>query len=272
MYKVLTIAGSDSCCGAGVQADLKTINAFGVYGICAITAVTAQNTSGVNSVFTMPAQVVGEQIDAVISDIGADAVKTGMLASEEIVEVVCDRIRRHNLDKLVLDPIVESHKGSPLLIEEGMKKLRHCLIPEAYLITPNIPEAEILTGRKVCNFLELKDAARSIYDLGAENVLIKGGHATQSAGYGESVSKRVIVDVLYDGNSFESFSGERIETENVHGTGCVYSAAIAAELAKGCELIPSITSARSFVTKVIKESLKLGYGYKLVIGGTRIID
>ncbi|GJQ60565.1 MAG: bifunctional hydroxymethylpyrimidine kinase/phosphomethylpyrimidine kinase [Candidatus Scalindua sp. AMX11] len=265
MYKVLTVAGSDSCCGAGVQADLKTINAFGVYGVCAITAVTAQNTVGVRSIFEVPAQFVGEQMDMVISDIGVDSVKTGMLANEAIVEAVSDRIRRHNLKKVVVDPIVRSHKGSPLLSQDGIRKLRLCLLPEAYLIMPNIPEAEIITGRKIRNFSDVKDAAKSIYELGAQNVLVKGGHAFQPASDGVCVLKSEIVDLLYDGNSFESFRVERIDTENVHGTGCVYSAAIAAELAKGCALKKAVTLAKSFVTKVITESLQLGSGYKLIV-------
>ncbi|MDR4503572.1 MAG: bifunctional hydroxymethylpyrimidine kinase/phosphomethylpyrimidine kinase [Candidatus Scalindua sp.] len=266
MYKVLTIAGSDSCGGAGVQADLRTINAFGVYGMCAVTAVTAQNTMGVSAIFEIPASFVGEQIDMVVSDIGVDSLKTGMLANEEIVEVVSDRIRRHNLKKLVIDPILESHKGSPLLSKEGMRKLRLKLIPDAYLIMPNIPEAEILTERKIRNFSDVKYAAKSIFELGARNVLIKGGHEVQSPSDGGRVPESEIVDLWYDGDSFESFTVKRIETENVHGTGCVYSAAIAAELARGCELRRSIMSAKNFVTRVIRESLQLGHGYKLMSG------
>ncbi len=264
MYKVLTIAGSDSSCGAGVQADLKTIRAFGAYGVCAITAVTAQNTMGVLSVFQISAQLVGEQIDAVFSDIGVDSVKTGMLANEEIVEVVCDRIRRHNLKKLIVDPIVKSHKGSLLLSQEGLRRLRLYLIPESYLITPNIPEAEIITDRKIRNFSDLKDAAKSMFDLGARNVLVKGGHAIQSEIDGRDRPKSKITDLLYNGKVFESFIEDRIESGNIHGTGCVYSAAIAAQLAQGSELTRSITLAKSYVTRVIKESLQLGSGDKLI--------
>ena len=264
MYKVLTIAGSDSCCGAGVQADLKTINAFGAYGLCAVTAVTAQNTLEVSSIFEVPAEFVGQQIDMVLSDIGADSVKTGMLANEEIVEVVCDRLRAHNLKKLVVDPVVKSHKGSFLLSPNGIKQLRSNLLPLAYLVMPNINEAEILADMKIRNFSDMKVAAKSIYELGVQNVLIKGGHAFDCGIDGEFFSESEIVDVLYDGKSFECFKAERIRTENVHGTGCVYSAAIAAELAKGYNLTRSVTKAKGFITKVIKESVKLGSGYKLI--------
>jgi hydroxymethylpyrimidine kinase/phosphomethylpyrimidine kinase len=254
MRKVLTIAGSDSCCGAGVQADLKTINALGAYGTCAITAVTAQNTLGVSSVFEIPAVSVGQQIDAVVSDIGTDALKTGMLTNEEVVEIVSDRVKKHKLKNLVVDPIIMSHNRERLLSPSGVKKLSLNLIPLSHLITPNIPEAEILADRKIMSFSDMKDAAKSIHEQGARNVLIKGGHVTND---GEST------DILYDGKSFEYFEEKRIKTENVHGTGCIYSAAIATELAKGNDLITSITTAKKFVTEIIKNPLALGKGYKL---------
>jgi hydroxymethylpyrimidine kinase/phosphomethylpyrimidine kinase len=254
MHKVLTIAGSDSCCGAGVQADLKTISALGAYGTCAITAVTAQNTLGVSSVFELPAASVGQQIDAVISDIGADALKTGMLTNEEVVEIVSDRVKNHKLKNLVVDPIIMSHSGERLLSSNGVKKLISTLIPLSCLITPNIPEAEILTGRKIKSLSDMKDAAKSIHEQGARNVLIKGGHVTND---GEAI------DILYDGKSFECFEEKRIKAENVHGTGCIYSAAIATELAKGNDLTTSITTAKKFVTEIIKNPLTLGKGYDL---------
>ncbi|MFQ5964104.1 MAG: bifunctional hydroxymethylpyrimidine kinase/phosphomethylpyrimidine kinase [Candidatus Scalinduaceae bacterium] len=262
MYKVLTIAGSDSCCGAGLQADLKTINALGAYGTCAVTAITAQNTLGVSSTFEIPAGLVGQQIDAVITDIGVDALKTGMLANEEVVEIVCDRIRKYNLQKLVVDPIIKSHKGNRLLSSEGVKKLRFILIPLSYLVTPNIPEAEILADKKIKSLPDMKDVAKSIYELGARNVLIKGGHAVNH-GNGDHGFEDKAIDILYDGNSFEYFKEKKIKAENVHGTGCVYSAAITTELAKGNNLISSITIAKKFVTKMIKNPLTLGKGHKL---------
>ncbi|MEE9259986.1 MAG: bifunctional hydroxymethylpyrimidine kinase/phosphomethylpyrimidine kinase [Candidatus Scalindua sediminis] len=270
MRKVLTIAGSDSCCGAGVQADLKTINALGAYGTCAITAVTTQNTLGISSVFKIPATFVGQQIDAVISDIGVDALKTGMLANEKVVEIVSDRVSRHKLKNLVVDPVIKSHYGERLLTTNGVKKLISNLIPLAYLVTPNIPEAEILAGRKIHNLPAIKDAAKCIHELGAANVLIKGGHITSDEDEDYS-SKMDVADILYDGKSFETFEEKRIKTENVHGTGCIFSAAIATELANGNDLMNSITNAKKFVTEILKRPLTLGKGYKLAPFGNQFL-
>ena len=253
--KVLTIAGSDSSCGAGIQADIKTISALGAYGTCAITAITAQNTLGIRSTFEIPAGIVGQQIDAIVTDISADAVKTGMLVNESIVEVVCDKVKKYNLNKLVIDPIIKSHSGESLLTSEGVKKLCTKLIPISHLVTPNIPEAETLAKRKINNMNAVKDAAKAIYELGAENVLIKGGHINNH--------ENEVVDILYDGKTFEYFREKWIKTDNVHGTGCVYSAAIAAELAKGNDLTNSIRNAKIFLNKTIKSALKLGKGHKL---------
>jgi hydroxymethylpyrimidine kinase/phosphomethylpyrimidine kinase len=263
MFKVLTIAGSDSCCGAGVQADLKVINALGAYGISAITAITAQNTLGVSSVFNVPASVVSQQIDAVVSDLGADSLKTGMLVSEEVVEVVCDMFRKHSMKNLVVDPVITSHKGERLLSDEGVKKLVSDLIPLSCLVTPNIPEAEILSDRKIENLSDIKDAASAMFEQGASNVLIKGGHTLNHEDGKNDVTKGEIVDLFYDGKEFQYFSGKRIDTDNVHGTGCMYSAAIATELAKGNEMISSITVAKKFITKIIKESSMPGKGNRL---------
>ncbi len=270
MRKVLTIAGSDSCCGAGVQADLKTINALGAYGTCVITAVTAQNTIGISSVFKIPATFVGQQIDAVISDIGVDALKTGMLTNEKVVEIVSDRVSRHKLKNLVVDPVIKSHYGEILLSSTGVKKLISNLIPLAYLVTPNIPEAEILAGRKIHNLSDIKDAAKCIHELGAGNVLIKGGHITSDENEDYS-SKMDVSDIFYDGKSFETFEEKRIKTEKVHGTGCIYSAAIATELANGNDLINSITNAKKFVTEILKNPLTLGKGYKLAPFGNQFM-
>ena len=256
MFKVLTIAGSDSCCGAGVQADLKVINALGASGTSAITAITAQNTLGVSSVFNVPASVVGQQIDAVISDIGADSLKTGMLVSKEVVEIVCDMFRKYSLKNLVVDPVITSHKGERLLSDEGVKKLVSDLIPLSCLVTPNIPEAEILTDRKIENLSDIKDAASAIFEQGASNVLIKGGHV-------DNYENGEIIDLFYDGEEFRCFSEKRVDIDNVHGTGCIYSAAIATELAKGNKMISSITVAKKFITKIIKESSMPGKGNRL---------
>ena len=263
MYKVLTIAGSDSCCGAGVQADLKTINTLGAYGTCAVTAITVQNTFGVSSVFSIPSSFVGRQIEAVVSDIGTDAVKTGMLMNEEVVEIVCNLVKKHNLKNLVVDPVIKSHKGESLLSVEGVNKLRTDLIPLSCLVTPNIPEAEILTDRKIKNLSDTKDAAKAIYDKGSANVLIKGGHNMNQRNGDDGASSGEVIDVFYDGKSFQHFRDERLNTENVHGTGCIYSAAIATELAKGNDMISSITIAREFIIKIIKGSAALGKGYGL---------
>jgi hydroxymethylpyrimidine kinase/phosphomethylpyrimidine kinase len=271
MRKVLTIAGSDSCCGAGVQADLKTINALGAYGTCVITAVTAQNTLGVSSVFKIPATFVGQQIDAVITDIGVDALKTGMLSNEKVVEIVSDRVSRHKLKNLVVDPVIKSHYGEILLSSTGVKKLISNLIPLAYLVTPNIPEAEILAGRKIHNLPAIKDAAKCIHELGAANVLIKGGHITSEENRDYS-SKIDVADILYDGKSFKTFEEKRIKTEKVHGTGCIYSAAIATELANGNDLMNSITNAKKFVTEILKNPLTLGKGYKLAPFGDQFLS
>jgi len=263
MYKVLTIAGSDSCCGAGVQADLKVISTLGAYGTCAITAITAQNTLGVSSVFNVPASVVGQQIDAVVSDIGADSLKTGMLVSKEVVEVVCDMIKKHNLKKLVVDPVITSHKGERLLSGEGVRKLVSDLIPLSCMITPNIPEAEILTDRKIKNISDIKDAASALFEQGASNVLIKGGHAMNHVNGNDYDTNGEIIDLFYDGKEFQYIREKRVNSDNVHGTGCMYSAAIATELAKGNEMISSITVAKNLVTKIIKGSSMPGKGYRL---------
>jgi hydroxymethylpyrimidine/phosphomethylpyrimidine kinase len=270
MYKVLTIAGSDSCCGAGAQADLKTINALGAYGTCALTAITAQNTLGISSVFEIPAAFVGQQIDAVITDIGVDALKTGMLTNEEVVEIVSDRVRRHKLKNLVVDPIIMSHNGERLLSSNGVKKLRSDLIPLSCLLTPNIPEAVILANRKIKSQSDMKDAAIIIYELGARNVLIKGGHIEndENGDYGFAGK---VTDILYDGKSFEYFEEKRIKIENVHGTGCIYSAAIATELAKGNDLINSIANAKKFVTEILKRPLTLGKGHNLAFFSSQFV-
>jgi hydroxymethylpyrimidine kinase/phosphomethylpyrimidine kinase len=261
MYKVLTIAGSDSCCGAGVQADLKVISALGAYGTCAITAITAQNSLGVSSVFNVPASVVGQQIDAVVTDIGADSLKTGMLVSEEIVEVVSDMFRKHNLKNLVVDPVITSHTGKRLLSDEGVKKIISDLIPLSCLVTPNIPEAEILTDRKIKDLSDIKDAASLLFEQGASNVLIKGGHAINHGSINGADGE--IIDLFYDGKEFQYFREKRVNTDNVHGTGCMYSAAISTELAKENDMISSITVAKKFITKVIKKSSMPGKGSRL---------
>src|SRR5918911_2574776 len=197
----VTLAGFDSGGGAGIQADLKTFSALGVYGMSALAAITAQNTVGVRAVYELPPEIVAAQIDAVVEDIGADAVKTGMLASTPLIEVVADRIRAHGLSTLVVDPVMVAKSGDALLQSEAVAALREDLLPLALVVTPNRPEAEVLTGRPVRTLDEARDAARALVDLGARHAVVKGGHAEGPA-----------VDVLYDGQSFEEFSAPRLDS------------------------------------------------------------
>jgi hydroxymethylpyrimidine kinase/phosphomethylpyrimidine kinase len=217
----------------------------------------------VSSVFNVPASVVGQQIEAVVSDIGTDSLKTGMLVSEEVVEVVCDMFRKHRLKNLVVDPVITSHMGRSLLSGEGVRKLISDLIQLSCLVTPNIPEAEILTDRKIKNLSDIKDAASAFLDQGASNILIKGGHVMNHGDGKDHDTNGEIIDLFYDGKEFQYFREKRVNTENVHGTGCMYSAAIATELAKENDMISSITTAKKFITKIIKESSMPGKGYRL---------
>ncbi|NOZ20961.1 MAG: bifunctional hydroxymethylpyrimidine kinase/phosphomethylpyrimidine kinase [Planctomycetes bacterium] len=247
--RVLTIAGSDSGGGAGIQADLKTITVLGGYGMSAITALTAQNTVGVRAVHPVPPDFVAAQIDAVLSDIGADAAKTGMLATPEIVVVVANAIERHQMKKVVVDPVMVAKSGDALLSPEGEAALLDLIVPLACVLTPNIPEAERLTGQKIEEPEQMEEAAAALREKGARCVLVKGGHLRQSA-----------TDVLFDGNEFHHFDAERIATKNTHGTGCTYSAAIATGLAQGLDVFEAVNQAKTFVTKAIRRSLALGRG------------
>src|SRR3972149_3156142 len=231
MPSVLTIAGSDSSAGAGIQADLKTFAALGVYGTCAITA---QNTLGVGAVQEMPPGIVAAQIDAVVTDIRPDAGKTGMLASAPIIEVVAAKAREHGLPNLVVDPVMVAKTGDRLLREDAVVALRELLIPLATVVTPNLPEAEALTGRPVQSDEDVRRAAEEIVRLGARAVVVKGGHRVS----GEAV------DVLYDGKAFREYSAPRIETASTHGTGCTFASAIAAGLARGMPLADAVAEAK----------------------------
>lgn len=253
MKRVLTIAGSDPSGGAGIQADLKTFSAFGVYGITVLTSITAQNTKGVQGIYDLPSDFVALQLESVLNDIGADAAKTGMLSTAEVIQVTCEAIRKFQIPNLVVDPVMKSHTGQRLLKEEAVRILKEELIPLATVVTPNIPEAEALSGIRIKSSVEMKEAAKEIYRLGAGSVLVKGGHLEDGA-----------VDILYDGREFTEFRTERIAGGGVHGTGCVYSAAIAAGLAQGKSLSKSIEEAKDFVTRAIKEALSLGSGLRLM--------
>src|SRR3954469_18723298 len=205
----LTSAGSDSGGGAGIQADLKTFSALGVYGMSALTAITAQNTLGVTAVFELPPDIVAAQIDAVITDIGTDAVKTGMISNSEIIRVVAAKVREYGLATLVVDPVMVATSGDRLLREDAVTALRTELLPLATVATPNLPEAEVLTGRSVESLADMREAARAIVGLGVRSVLVKGGHLQGDA-----------TDVFYDGSQFVELPTCRIETTSTHGTGC----------------------------------------------------
>lgn len=249
--RVLSIAGSDSGGGAGIQADLKTFSALGVYGMTAITAVTVQNTKGVSGYEALSPQIVGDQIRAVATDIGVDAAKTGMLASSAIVESVADAIAETAIPNLVVDPVFLSKHGHALLPEDAIDALRRRILPLATLVTPNLPEAAALAGFRVDARDLMEDAARAILAMGPGAVLVKGGHLEGSCRAD---------DLLFDGRRMRWIEGERIETANTHGTGCVLSAAIAASLARGDELGPAVELGKAFVTEAIRHALALGQG------------
>ncbi|MGQ0793195.1 MAG: bifunctional hydroxymethylpyrimidine kinase/phosphomethylpyrimidine kinase [Deltaproteobacteria bacterium] len=247
----LTIAGSDSGGGAGIQADIKTFGAFGVFGMSAITSATAQNTESVLGISDLNAEFVELQIDAVMSDIGADAVKTGMLSNGAIVLSVAKKIREYRIERLVVDPVMRAKGGSALLKSEAERVLIEHLLPLALIVTPNIPEAEAIAGIEIRTFSEMKEAARRIKSLGAGCVLVKGGH----------LDGNEAADVLFDGRNFYEFRAERIRTKNTHGTGCTYSAAICALLARGFSVPDAVGEAKKYVTCAIAASLELGRGH-----------
>lgn len=248
--KALTIAGSDSGGGAGIQADLKTFAALGVYGTSAVTAVTAQNTCGVLGVEELSPAFVALQIEAVATDIGVDAVKTGMLSSPAIVEAVADCINRFKLPFCVTDPVMVAKGGASLLAPEARHAIITKLLPLALAVTPNMPEATVLTGLSITGRDGMKEAARRISGMGAKWVLVKGGHLEGDA-----------LDILFDGQNFYDFESERINTKNTHGTGCTLSAAIAACLARGLEMPDAVKTAKEYVTFAIRHSLAIGRGH-----------
>ena len=248
--KAMTIAGSDSGGGAGIQADLKTFAALGVYGTSALTAITAQNTVGVTAVHELPTEVIAAQIDAVITDIGADAVKTGMLASTAIIECVASEVQRHGVTQLVVDPVMVAKSGDTLLREDAVQSLCTQLIPLAALVTPNIPEAQALTGIDISSDNDMRVAARKFVEMGARAVVVKGGHREGPA-----------TDLFYDGSSFREFTAPRVETDNTHGTGCTFASATAAGLARGMTLQDAVELAKDYVTEAIRNSLSVGRGH-----------
>lgn len=250
MRTALTIAGSDSGAGAGIQADLKTFAAHGVYGTSAITAVTAQNTQGVLSVQAVAAELVTAQIEAIASDIGVDAAKTGMLANAAIVEAVAAAVEELDIPLLVVDPVMVAKSGDRLLDERGSYAMRAELLRLAFVVTPNIPEAEVLAGMAIRTDDDRREAARRLRALGPSAVIITGGHF-QSAD---------IVDVLYDGQQFVEFRAKRVEGRHTHGTGCAFAAALTAHLALGRSLHDAIPLAQAYVAGAIAHGLSLGRG------------
>ncbi|MGP1907800.1 bifunctional hydroxymethylpyrimidine kinase/phosphomethylpyrimidine kinase [Metabacillus sp. JX24] len=250
--RALTIAGSDSGGGAGIQADLKTFQELCAFGMSAITAVTAQNTLGVHGVYPLSAEAVIRQIEAIGTDLGTDALKTGMLFSSEIIEAVSAQIKRFGWEKVVVDPVMIAKGGASLLQQEAIDSLITHLLPLALVVTPNIPEAEVLSGVKINTLKDRKRAAEKLHAFGAEYVVIKGGHAEET---------EQLIDMLYDGNEFFYFENERIQTVNTHGTGCTFAAAITAELAKGSSVPAAVQLAADFIHAAIKKDLKLGNGH-----------
>ncbi len=248
--RVLSIAGSDSGGGAGIQADLKTFAALGVYGMTAITAVTVQNTKGVSGYEELAPQTVAEQIRSVVTDIGVDAAKTGMLASAPIVEAVADAVAETRIPNLVVDPVFVSKHGHTLLAEEAVDALRTQILPLAALVTPNLHEASGLVGFRVDSRDAMERAARAILAQGAGAVLVKGGHLESDRAD----------DLFFDGERLEWIEGERVDTPHTHGTGCVLSAAIASYLARGEGMIESVRHGKAFVTEAIREALAIGQG------------
>jgi len=250
MKQVLTIAGSDSGGGAGIQADIKAMSANGVFAMSAITAITAQNTEEVTAIFELPVSIIAAQIDAVFDDFDVAAVKTGMLSSAEIVKVVAKLLKPQAVTNLVVDPVMISKSGHRLLKPDAVEALMHELIPLALVVTPNIHEAQQLSGIEIKTLADARKAAKIIHRLGCRHVLVKGGHLLEDRA----------TDLLYDGRFFEVFKSEFIESPHTHGTGCTYASAIAAHLALGKPLTQAVTAAKAYLTEAIRHGLSIGHG------------
>ncbi len=252
--KVLCIGGSDSSGGAGIQADLKAVTACGCYGLSVITAVTAQNTFGVQDILEIAPEFVARQIDVVLNDIGADAVKTGMLLTAGIVLAVAGKIREHNIEKLVVDPVMLAKGGRNLMLAAARESLVKKLLPLALVVTPNIPEAEKLAGMEIKSVAAMKKAAVIIHKFGMQSVLIKGGHL-------QSNKQKEVIDVLFNGKNYQEYSSSRIDLADSHGTGCTYASALAAGLALGKDVATAAGLAKKLVTSAIINSVDLGAGH-----------
>lgn len=249
MKHVLTIAGSDTCGGAGIQADLKTFSAQGTYGMSVITAVTVQNTQGVFGCQDIEPEIIKGQIDAIFTDIEVSAVKIGMVSQIATIHAIADKLEQYQPKNVVLDPVMISKSGFDLMQPEAKEALITRLIPLAYVITPNLPEAEVITGLKINDLASMEQAARAIHKMGAKNVLIKGGHLEDDA-----------TDLLFDGENIVTLHSDRINTKNTHGTGCTMSSCIAANLAKGKTVEEAVRIAKDYITTAIAHSLDIGKG------------
>ena len=249
MKTVLTIAGSDCSGGAGIQADIKTMTMHGVYAMSVITAMTAQNTTGVRAIEGSTPDFLKQQLDAVFEDIRPDAVKIGMIPTAELMRIVSDRLTFYRAANIVLDPVMIATSGSKLMASDALSTLRHVLLPLAALITPNIPEAEVLSGERIHSEADMERAARRIGDAHGCAVLLKGGHRADDAS-----------DLLYENGSCKWFEGKRIDNPNTHGTGCTLSSAIASNLAKGYDLETSIRHAKDYISGALAAMLDLGHG------------
>ncbi|AEJ18338.1 bifunctional hydroxymethylpyrimidine kinase/phosphomethylpyrimidine kinase [Gracilinema caldarium] len=249
LRQVLSIAGSDTSGGAGVQADLKAMSACGVFGMSVITALTAQNTKGVHAIYPIPADFVGTQIDAIFTDIRVDAVKIGMLGNADVMKVTGERLRRYHPDLVVVDPVLLSKHGYPLMDDTAREVFLSEIVPLAYLITPNLPETTFLAGFIPKTIDELERAGKKILSLGAKAVLIKGGHRESDAD-----------DVLVTTQGVYIFKGERLASQHTHGTGCTLSSAIAAYLARGLTIVKAIEYAKNYVRVGIEHGLNIGHG------------
>jgi hydroxymethylpyrimidine/phosphomethylpyrimidine kinase len=254
MRTALTIAGSDSSGGAGIQADLKTFAAFGVYGVSAVTAVTAQSTTGITAMAPLSADLVTAQLEAIAGDITIHATKTGMLATAAIVEAVAAAVSELELPLLVVDPVLVSKSGVRLLDDDGVQMMRAELLVRAGVVTPNIPEAEVLSGKKIGSVGDMREAATRIRDLGAEAVVVKGGHVPGGR----------IVDVLFDGRHFTELPIDRVPVDAVHGTGCAFASALAACLALGETLHDAVAHAQQSVARAVQGSIAIGRGHRIL--------
>lgn len=260
MRTALTIAGSDPSGGAGIQADLKTFAAFGLYGATAITAITVQSTKGVEAVAPLSADLVTAQIEAVAGDLTIAATKVGMLASAAIVEAVAAAIEELELPLVVVDPVLVSTSGARLLDDDGVQALCLELLPRSRVITPNVPEAEVLSGRRIASLDDARDAARRIHEMGAAAVIITGGHARKGSGVRAEGSSIDVIDLLFDGRNFHEFRTARIESAHTHGTGCTFASAVAAGLALGRDLPDAAARAQQYVAGAIAHAPGIGHG------------